>query len=226
MKLYIGKSKVELSNEELERLYLGSGNEADVYLYKKEILKIYNSSSKKKLDEEEVKEMSSIQTKRILLPKDPIYDENNQFIGYTRKYVSDYYKEIVGKMTVPKFIEELSMIEDDIDILSQNKVDVEDFNMDNTLVGDEIYLSDPGSYIKMDELRSSQVHANNVKTLNEFIVNELIPSSTKLPKKEYYKLAKKLLEEEKISYYLSAQSYNDKETVKSYIRKLSITLSK
>ena len=226
MELFEGNKYIEIDDETLEDSLLGSGNEANVYYYKGRILKIYKSSNKKVLNEKEVLEMSHIDTKRFLLPEEPLYDINKNFIGYARRYIIGYYKEIIGKMKLSKFIDEISYMEEDIEKFSNEKIDIEDLNMDNVLIGDGIYISDPGSFIKMDELRVSQIRSNNKNTFKNFIINDLIPNCIKLTKKEINNLSLYLKKEDSISDYISTFSKKQNESVNSFMKKLSLTLSK
>lgn len=65
--------------------YIASGGEASVYKYSNYALKIYHDISKC-IEEEKIKELSSISSNNVLKPINLIYDEKQKYIGYSMDY--------------------------------------------------------------------------------------------------------------------------------------------
>ena len=89
MKYYIGNKVYDFSEEELDRYYLDEGTEATCYKMGDTVLKIHHDYPNRDiLSEDNCKRLSRIETDRILLPKDIVYDEDGKYLGYTVKYIN------------------------------------------------------------------------------------------------------------------------------------------
>lgn len=226
MRIFLNETEVDFKRRGIGDFYIGSGEEADIYYYKGRALKIYKNPTKCILDHDLAKELMKIDTKRILVPRELIYNSRKKYIGYSREFVENYYKEYVGKMKMSEFIREMSYLEEDIKKLSKHKIDIEDLNMSNILINNGIYISDLGSFIKMDELRKKQVLSNNKTTFKTFVIEDLLPSTTTISRPQFRPLGEQLYLEDSISDYLSSNCQNDNEKVNTFIKKMSLKLSK
>ena len=120
MKFFIGDKEYNYSDKQLALQLISSGDEAEVYRIKDKAVKIYNEKCyKNRLDEETVEYFKTINTNRILLPIDTVYDENKIFKGLTTKLIEVGSKQVIGRMKVPKFIKEIQLLIDDTKLLTE-----------------------------------------------------------------------------------------------------------
>lgn len=89
---------------------LGVGYESKVYLSGGKAFKIYRSHMLEhhNLGEKECLFLSHLETKRILLPEAPIYNEQKQYCGYTSKVLWKGEEEDLLYMSTQKFLENVS----------------------------------------------------------------------------------------------------------------------
>ena len=115
MRIFIDNKLIEINN--LDDLYIGEGKEGIVYHYddKEEnidyALKIYREfSGKDRLDLSTAKGLSVLDTKRILLPRKLVYDENKKFIGYVTEFVDDYSIDSISYSFIEDLVKEFDLI--------------------------------------------------------------------------------------------------------------------
>ncbi len=184
MKIIINNELITFSDEELDYWYLGEGNEGTVYIWKDKAIKIYKPYCRTdRLSEEEALFLSKIPTKRILLPIDIVYDENNNFIGYTTKFIQNRNREIIKSLSLSTIKKELEIIKEDIFLLSNRGVSLEDFYYDNFALDDGFYMIDPGTYIIVD-YDKRKVYLENIKLYNEFFLKDILFRLVKLNRQE------------------------------------------
>lgn len=157
---------------------LGRGFEAKVYPVKGKAYKLYRSFMLKKcnLGEKECLYLSKIPTKRVLLPDEPIYDENKKYCGYTAKMLYDGEKQALLNMTIPTFIENVKYLYEDSSLLTKYHVLMDDFSEDNMMVTEDekIYIIDPG-YFYCYSLHQEKEEPENLEQQNdEFIRNDIL----------------------------------------------------
>lgn len=157
---------------------LGRGFEAKVYQVKGKAYKLYRSFMLKKcnLGEKECLYLSKIPTKRVLLPDEPIYDENKKYCGYTAKMLYDGEKQALLNMTIPTFIENVKYLYEDSSLLTKYHVLMDDFSEDNMMVTEDekIYIIDPG-YFYCYSLHQEKEEPENLEQQNdEFIRNDIL----------------------------------------------------
>lgn len=216
MNLIIDKEEIRMNDEELNNRYIGEGTEGKVYSYKDEVLKIYNKySNKDRLDEETAKVLKEIDTKRLLMPRRLIYNEDKKFIGYTMKYLNYYSLENLKRMKLTKFKNEIDLMNYDINILSKNSISIEDLNMNNIILESGIFLIDPGSY-KIDNSNQRELYYDNKRLLNAFVIEDLIKFLGCLSKKQLLLLKEIYQNEELITDGFPSQNIS----VKNYLRKV------
>lgn len=157
---------------------LGEGLEAEVYLIDNYTVKFFKKFPGKKIyiTKESLEEMKQIGTKRILLPKDGLYDKKHKLRGYRMTYVEDIGQDSYFDLEKDKLKEENSILREDIKLLSDNKVLIEDLYTDNTSYNNGIYLIDPGSYRIDDKVDSNQAYGINMDLINRYLIFEVLRS--------------------------------------------------
>ena len=171
MIFFIGEEKVDIPKKQLDELFVNKGYEGKVYVYKKEAIKFYSNELKyrKKLTEREVLRLRKIPTKRILLPVNPIYDEWNDFMGYSTEFKIEAPKDRMGLLSISNLKEQLIELKEDIKTLSENHVRMDDLNLGSLLMTQSgFYLCDPGAY-RIDNVSDSKIlEKANIEDVNYF----------------------------------------------------------
>ena len=221
MRILLGDKLLEFTEEELDYMYIDEGTESEVFRYGQDALKIYKKyCPKERLGLEDVVELSKIPTKRFLMPKEIIRDADTmEFIGYSMPFIYKYPREILMRIKMVEFLDELDIIHSDIDLLSSCGVDIEDIHIDNVLFNDKFFIGDPGSFEFKRKSPVGRIYRDNIYTFNRFVKSEIIPMSKISKKKreefdmmfdDYYFIGEQLRYETK-----------EKETVKSYIKRMT-----
>ena len=139
---------IEISGKRLSKI--GNGGTGDVYKYRNSALKIFKTDRDTPIDLETAEYLTTISTNRILLPRNLLF-YNNTFRGYTYKLVP---KKGTSKKitTIPKddLVGNVSIIERDIEILSNKQVLLSGIEPANTIFNGNLYLADPSAYTRLD----------------------------------------------------------------------------
>lgn len=162
---YLDDEKIDIDVSKLK--LLGAGKEGSVYKYKNQAFKICKYDSLTKKDCIELKELN---TERILLPKKIIYNDKNEYCGYTTDYCK---KKNIFYITKQLFIYELNKLIEEISYLSENKVFLSDWHYDNFIYDDKFKFVDPGQYLIAHEYRKP-LYEFNYNYLCYFIANEFL----------------------------------------------------
>lgn len=172
MRILVGDELLVLSDADLDCMYVSEGEESVVYNYKNEALKIYkNSCEKLRLSLDDTLHLSGISTHRLLLPKRIIIDANSgEFLGYTTPFIKPATTTGIIRMKMSSFIDELDLLRSDTMMLAERYIEVEDFNLPNTVYDGGIYLVDPGSY----RIRTSPNLMRFVRNVNSFNLNNYV----------------------------------------------------
>lgn len=170
MEYFIGENK-ELFIPEKK---IGQGFEGVVYLNKKsnEAVKIFSKYNKLNVDTAE--KMTQINTKYILLPRRLVYDEFDNYAGYTTKYI-ETNKPMTSSTLVNYPIIYLlylfSKLYKEVDLISNHKLLLADLeNPDNYIYNGNFYLIDPGYYHFVGNSYES-VLEKNIDTINRFLLS-------------------------------------------------------
>lgn len=221
MIININGQTYEFSKDELNYMYEDEGNESIIYRYKDKALKIYKAYSRKdRLTKLSVDKLSKIKTKRILMPESIIHNKEGQFLGYTLKYIERYQKSLIQDLNIDKFIEEMKLISDDIEILSDNNIDIDDLIIENTLYDGNIYITDPGSYIFNYHSDQSKIRKDNKIKFNEFVIKELMTYKINLTKKSKQKFINHFYLDSENVIDVICEEKTSKDTVKTYVKKV------
>lgn len=170
MEYFIGENK-ELFVPDKK---IGQGFEGVVYLNKKsnEAVKIFSKYNK--LNIETAEKMTQIHTKYILLPRRLVFDEFDNYAGYTTKYI-ETNKPMTSSTLVNYPIIYLlylfSKLYKEVDLISNHKLLLADLeNPDNYIYNGNFYLVDPGYYHFVGKSYES-VLEKNIDTINRFLLS-------------------------------------------------------
>ena len=170
MEYFIGENK-ELFVPDKK---IGQGFEGVVYLNKKsnEAVKIFSKYNK--LNIETAEKMTQINTKYILLPRRLVFDEFDNYAGYTTKYI-ETNKPMTSSTLVNYPIIYLlylfSKLYKEVDLISNHKLLLADLeNPDNYIYNGNFYLIDPGYYHFVGNSYES-VLEKNIDTINRFLLS-------------------------------------------------------
>lgn len=170
MEYFIGENK-ELFVPDKK---IGQGFEGVVYLNKKsnEAVKIFSKYNK--LNIETAEKMTQIHTKYILLPRRLVFDEFDNYAGYTTKYI-ETNKPMTSSTLVNYPIIYLlylfSKLYKEVDLISNHKLLLADLdNPGNYIYNGNFYLVDPGYYHFVGNSYES-VLVKNIDTINRFLLS-------------------------------------------------------
>lgn len=170
MEYFIGENK-ELFVPDKK---IGQGFEGVVYLNKKsnEAVKIFSKYNK--LNIETAEKMTQIHTKYILLPRRLVFDEFDNYAGYTTKYI-ETNKPMTSSTLVNYPIIYLlylfSKLYKEVDLISNHKLLLADLdNPGNYIYNGNFYLVDPGYYHFVGTSYES-VLGKNIDTINRFLLS-------------------------------------------------------
>ena len=222
MKYYIGNKVYDFSEEELDRYYLDEGTEATCYKMGDTVLKIHHDYPNRDiLSEDNCKRLSKIETDRILLPKDIVYDEDGKYLGYTVKYINSEEPKIKN-LKIGNLINEFYVLEKEVKQLDEEYVLLEDLNYLNTIYSNGFYLCDPGKYSFVDDLDKRRfLSCFNRDTINYYEINELLFRLFKFSNKDKIKISDTLFKYgEYVSEIIENIGYDPEEDVKTYFKRI------
>ncbi|MBR3162467.1 MAG: hypothetical protein IKF19_07060 [Bacilli bacterium] len=213
---------IDISGKRLTKI--GNGGTGDVYKYRNSALKIFKNDKETPMDVETAEYLTTISTNRVLLPRNLLF-YNNTFRGYTYKLVS---KKGSGKKitTIPKdeLVGNISIIERDIETLSNKQVLLDGIEPANTIFNGNLYLTDPCKYTKLDIYSTKELEKLNKYQFHLLLISMI---SSELKKagisSKLEKQVKELLnfrdENENSSDFL-IDIIDDNDSIKQLIKKL------
>ena len=221
MRILLGDELLDFDQETLDYMFLDEGNESEVFRYGDSVLKIYKDYCvKERLGEDDVIYLSKIPTKRILMPREVIRNADTmEFIGYSMPFIYKYPRDVLMRIKMNHFLDELDVIHSDLELLAEHHVDVEDIHIDNVLYNENFFIGDPGSFEIQRDTPVGRIYRNNVYTFNRFVKNDIFPLS---------KVSKAKREELDVMFddyfFIGEQmrySIPPKETVRQYIKRMT-----
>ena len=209
---FIDGKKVDIKTEEKP---FDKGSEGKIYKKGKYTYKIYYP---RMLDESYGnkenfhKFLLTIPTKQIILPKQLIYTEKGEYIGYKAPYISGGRGKNTGitKLSSQEFIKNLQILEKDFNSLSQNHVLAADITPMNYIFDKRkktMTIIDPGRYrhhCLKENTQYQKFNDNQLKKLIElllyidFIEYKPIKSKRKIIELKHY--IENLLKQKNIPY--------------------------
>lgn len=215
------KNKIyDMSKEDLiDNHFLSEGDETFVYKFGKYVYKIYKPLClKQRLGEQGVEYLSKIDTKRILMPTDKIY-ENDRFNGYVMPYIRSCNKEIIKRSKMKDILSELEILKEDLIKLKDNNVTLNDIHIDNYIFNKSMYFVDPGSYEVADKLSSRYIEILNREMMYDFLIDKVFLKSTNTPKNRREVLTKHIPIDEYICDTINHDMDPD-ETLNHYVKRI------
>lgn len=220
LKIYFDGQKQEFDDDDLEYMYIDEGSEGYVYRCGKDAFKIYKTSCDwRRLNEDECIKLSSISTKRVLLPEKPIYGEDGKmFVGYSTSFIYKVPQIEILKMKIPDFVNELDIIKDDLRTLADNGVMINDWHSSNILYNGKLFIGDPGQYVFKENITGAKIFRENIYTLNSFVKDSIFIMA--------HLSANQLLTMKDVFYdyeYIGDQirdSMKKKETVRQFVKRI------
>ena len=230
MFFYYNNRVMNMSRKELDSYYLGEGLESTVYLFDEIVVKIYKSHCRKiRLNEEDVKRLSKIETERIVMPEYLVYDDLNKFSGYTMKYIPTYIKIPLKDDKINNLVKEIEKYEKDIEILSKEKISIYDLNINNAVINNGIYSIDPGSFRYKDKIIDFKnnpedltiyiIKELNREEINSFFIEEILEKCSNIPKKYRFIFEQQFNYSDILSDQIKDTMY-DNESVEQYTKRL------
>lgn len=159
-------SKISLNKK------IGEGTEGKVYQIGNNTYKIYYPGTLHDGFESKEKNhiyLMNIPTKQIILPTDLIYNKFGRYIGYTAPLIEKKRVKLIDIETKP-FITNLKILEDDIKMLSTNKILMSDVKYYNFIYNGTMYIIDPGKYKKKYAEDSQLIYQQNIEKYKKLIL--------------------------------------------------------
>lgn len=215
MKLVIGERMLNMTPEELDKLYLNEGSEGVIYRNGEEVYKIYKDNPLvTKLSLDGVNRLRKLKLKRFIVPNGPIFDEDGNFIGYSSKYLNEEKFSKIFDLDGKTFKRELRLLLEDVKQLTKNGIEIDDLHLSNLVLSDgSLYFIDMGGFKHSDD---EDLEATNMFRFKYFIVSKLL--SLPLSKKNRKKFESKFLESEDFDSFIS--SIDDNESVKNFSKRV------
>ena len=218
MKMFIGDRILNMSEEELDSLYLQEGTQVTAYKVNGEVYKLFhNGPLISKLSKDEIERLRRIKCKRFIMPNEAIMSSDSTVLGYTVSYLDLDNFELIYSMTGANFKNEVSCLLDDIETLSKEKIEIDDLHLDNIAISkDKLYFIDPGSFFVSREEDYRSVYDINKYRFDNFIVNNLM--AARIAKKDRKKLEKVFSNYGSLEEFL--KEMNDDENIKDFAKRM------
>lgn len=218
----LDNKNVKITKKRLVRL--GNNTNGHTYKFQDMALKMFDHPETNQELLEAAKYLKNIPTDRILLPKQILY-YNNEYSGYTRKLIP---KKGLGKriitQPVQEFIRDVELIENDAELLSGKSILLDGISPHNTHFNGNLYLTDPTKYSILDLYSTYELEKLNKYQLH-LLFTELIILDLKRCGYNNSQIAeiKELLyskEDSKDSSEFFEDLFEDKETIKQFVKKM------
>ncbi len=236
------------SNETIDlkkySLLSNSGYQFMVFNDEKRVIKVHrkHSGEKGKVDENLLKSLMGINTKRIIMPSDLVY-KGDECAGYIQPFINGKGK--IRYALMDNLLNEFSLIWEDQETLSDNNVIIDDFKSYNCIYNGRLYFVDIGSFVDGNHIRpetlqyllepiaytiiegSEECKKNGIRKLNQAIVNDflfitifsLCQLDTYIELKKYLEAIKERIKSESIVDAI-AETSDRSMTVEEYVEQL------
>lgn len=218
----LNDKNIDISRKRLT--VIGNGKTGDVYKYRDVALKVFKENREVPIDLETAEYLTTISTNRVLLPRNLLF-YNNTFKGYTYKLVS---KKGSGKKitSIPKdeLVGNISIIERDIEILSNKQILLNGIEPENTIFNGNLYLTDPCMYTKLkgysgrelEKLNKYQFHL----LMTSMIISELRKNTLDSSGEKHLKEILNMKDEEDNTSDFFIDVIDDNDSIKEFVKKI------
>ena len=143
------------------------GSEVIVYCDSDYVYKIFKNDYRlKHKSAEELAYLSSFNTSRILMPMSMLYS-NKILVGYKMRYIRS--KRDIFNDTIDNLLNELLIIREDIELLSDHGIRLIDINKSNIVYNGSLFFVDPGNY-----------YINNINDLLNYYSDKILTEDDKI----------------------------------------------
>ena len=163
-----------INNEEInidESSKIGLGRSSYVYLYNKKAVKIYNDYGEKtnELYNYRLAKLKSLKLNHFILPKEIVYDESSNIIGYTMDYIKGCDGKIINYLDFNFFKKNILEIYKEALILSKNNILVYDVFSANVIINyKSIYIIDTDGFL-FNSYKGADINEEVLFSLNILI---------------------------------------------------------
>ncbi len=215
MKLFIGDRLLNMTSEELDRLYLNEGSEGVIYKNGEEVYKIYKDNPMiDKLSLEQVDRLRKLKLKRFIVPNNPIFDEDGNFVGYSSRFLNEEKFSKIFDLDGKTFKKELRLLIDDVKNLTKNGIEIDDLHLSNIVLSDgSLYFIDMGGFKHSED---DDLERTNMFRFQYFIISSLL--ALPLSKKNRKKFENKYSAFENFDSFID--SIDDNESVKNFSKRV------
>ncbi|MBR3325371.1 MAG: hypothetical protein IKG14_04945 [Clostridia bacterium] len=148
---------------------LGEGACATVYRYNNEAFKIFKETGEIP-SYEELMQIIGINNEACVFPKDVLVDEKGQMVGYVMEYIEGTrLADNIGQINIQSLQLAISKLEQELQLLANDKVLFNDFNIGNVMWEDKtqtIKIIDTDFFQRNQQLTSEQVFHHNLGDFN------------------------------------------------------------
>lgn len=148
---------------------LGEGACATVYRYNNEAFKIFKETGEIP-SYEELMQIIGINNEACVFPKDVLVDERGQMVGYVMEYIEGTrLADNIGQINIQSLQLAISKLEQELQLLANDKVLFNDFNIGNVMWEDKtqtIKIIDTDFFQRNQQLTSEQVFHHNLGDFN------------------------------------------------------------
>ena len=148
---------------------LGEGACATVYRYNNEAFKIFKGTGEIP-SYEELMQIIGINNEACVFPKDVLVDERGQMVGYVMEYIEGTrLADNIGQINIQSLQLAISKLEQELQLLANDKVLFNDFNIGNVMWEDKtqtIKIIDTDFFQRNQQLTSEQVFHHNLGDFN------------------------------------------------------------
>lgn len=177
---YLNDKRINLDLDKM--VVIGEGKEGIVYKYNNnQCIKIFNvnrnDSQLLKINEDKFKLFTTLETKKIIMPTDLLYNSDNCIGGYLMKYIDDKFDiEFIRNKSIDEIIKELNDLKRDVEILNENDILINDLKYQHLLYNKGFYLIDSSLYSKYqyDKVLNYKAIERNIYLINGFLTNILL----------------------------------------------------
>lgn len=158
---------------------IGEGMEAKVYRRGETAYKVYRLFSEvSRLSLTDTFYLQSLDTKRILLPQDTLYNLFGKFKGYTTTYIEDLGLDSLVSLSKEELAYEFSLLKKDCQLLGEHNVCIHDLmtrrpEIKNGIFHHGIYFVDPGRFNFDYSVTQAEAISHNCREVDYFFFHRV-----------------------------------------------------